>query len=242
MNRFATFGIYLVALIGSFGASPARADNYDICYQQIKKKFGPYTDITWMHKVWECTAKMDEAGQVKKKRPGSSDAAPSAAVETATCDFDTKVGECDATATVAGSGRNGQTYSAQITIKSSAGACSKVVYLLDNLPQTALIQGGDTVVDTLFNARPITQAGVIVSKCTVHQGGKVAARRNDDLKKYGRCLGIRDWMKKLDEEYASSSAVVGNDLDGIKGFVDYFAHDKKNKFWIRRNNLVKKCG
>lgn len=242
MRKSYFFCVLALAATSSLVTGVAKADNYDICYQKIKEQFGPYTDITWMRKVWDCTAKLEEKGG-GDQNAGENTKADWVLTDNANCNFNKKIAECQATATVSSSKRSGQSFMAEITIESSAEACSKVIYRLNNKLKTTLIERGDTARVTLSAKTPITSSDVTVSECGLYENATDTKKREDNVKRYGRCLGDRKWMAKLDEEYVRAEALIsGPTLVDLNEYVTYFARtSQSNEHWIRRKNLIKQC-
>jgi hypothetical protein len=84
----------------------------------------------------------------------------------AECDFDRPLGSCVARITIDSTSGSKKSYSAEATVSSSALSCSKVVYYLDNTPQTTVIRNGTTEPETFFGTKPISKSSVRIKECT----------------------------------------------------------------------------
>lgn len=82
------------------------------------------------------------------------------------CNFDRPIGLCRATISINSTSGSKGNYSAEATVKSSASSCSKVVYFLDNTPQTIVIKNGNTSDESFFGTKPITKKSVQIKRCT----------------------------------------------------------------------------
>ncbi|MBY3151316.1 hypothetical protein HFO56_02805 [Rhizobium laguerreae] len=151
--------IGLAMVASPFAAVPAAADNYDICYKKIEREFGPYTDINWMTKVWDCTAELD--GRSKKPKQ--------AAKATGECNFDKRVGSCKGTVRVNSTSGSEGNYAAEITVSSSAPSCSKVEYYLDNTPYQTVLKAANSSGESVYGTSPISKKSFSVDKCTTYE-------------------------------------------------------------------------
>ncbi|MER8825970.1 hypothetical protein NKH73_03400 [Mesorhizobium sp. M0938] len=76
--RIATLVKCFAIAFALFLANQAIASaNYDKCYRKIEAKYGEYTDITWMQKVWKCTEEADQADADAMRDSSSKSAKPS---------------------------------------------------------------------------------------------------------------------------------------------------------------------
>lgn len=102
----------------------------------------------------------------------------------AECDFDKPISGCRATITIDSTSGSKGSYSAEITVKSSAGSCSKVEYYLDNTPQTAIIRSAKLEQESLFGTKPIKKSDISVSRCTKYAEleGSSGSSKQDDSK------------------------------------------------------------
>lgn len=99
-------------------------------------------------------------------------AEPSAAQD---CNFDKAVGVCTATISIDRSGGSKPSYSAEITIRSSASACSKVEWYLDSTSHRTVLGNSSSDTDSVFGTNPITKANFKIQSCTVFERGKSSA-------------------------------------------------------------------
>ncbi|TBY80637.1 hypothetical protein [Rhizobium leguminosarum] len=104
----------------------------------------------------------------------------------AQCDFDKPVGACRAAITVDSTSGSKKSYSAEVTVRSSAGTCSKVEYFLDNTLQTTVIRSGGAEQESLFGTKPITNKSISIQKCTSYAsvgdratGGKTTGSKGE---------------------------------------------------------------
>jgi hypothetical protein len=67
---------------------------------------------------------------------------------------------------VESAGGSAGSYSAEITIRSSEGQCSKVEYVLNNTPQTSLIRSNGAEQESIFGTNPLQDGDIVVTKCT----------------------------------------------------------------------------
>lgn len=240
MKKFFLFSAWIMTIAMAGPASADRKQDFDICYKRTEKELGPRSDFNWLQKVWDC-AKERGLTSLEEKFPSMMKASKPDAAESTSCDFEKKIGECHGTVDVAAPDISSQGAGVEIIINSSAGACSKVTYRLLGADQTTFVHRAEAAREKVFASRPISQDDVVVTECEQYEAGGAPVISKNDVMKYGLCLGNPDWMKKLDEEYATASAVIGNDVFTIAEFVEYFSNDKTNKFWIKRSKLVQKC-
>jgi hypothetical protein len=159
-NGVCKFLIGLALAVSPFAVTPAAADSYDICYKKIKREFGPYTDITWMEKVWHCSAVMD--GRIKEEPEKQ-------AKTTGECNFDKRIGSCKGTIRVDSTSGSKGNYAAEITVSSSAPSCSKVEYYLDSTPYTTVLKAGSSSGESVFGTSKITKKNFSVDKCSTYE-------------------------------------------------------------------------
>jgi hypothetical protein len=139
-------------------AFPAAADDYDRCYKKIEREFGPYTDITWMEKVWQCTGALAKPDGEQTRE----------AKTTGDCNFDKRVGSCRGTIRVNSTSGSKGNYAAEITVSSSAPSCSKVEYYLDSTPHTTILKAGSSSGESVFGTSKISKKSFSVEKCTTY--------------------------------------------------------------------------
>ncbi|WP_283195097.1 hypothetical protein [Rhizobium sp. AN80A] len=101
----------------------------------------------------------------------------SPAIAFAECNFDKPVGSCRATISIDSTSGSKGSYSAEVTVKTSASSCSKVEYFLDNTPQTTVIKSGNTEDESLFGTRPITKKSLQVKRCTQYASKEAERKR-----------------------------------------------------------------
>lgn len=83
----------------------------------------------------------------------------------AECDFGKPLGLCRATISIDSTSGSKGSYSAEVSVRSSAPSCSKVEYFLDNTPQTTVIKNGSSEDESLFGTKPITKKALQIKKC-----------------------------------------------------------------------------
>ncbi|MBP2235249.1 hypothetical protein J2Z31_001741 [Sinorhizobium kostiense] len=88
------------------------------------------------------------------------------------CDFDQPTGACRGSISIDSVSGSKGSYSAELTVKSSAGSCSKVEYYLDNTPQVTVIRNAGSESESVFGTRPITRKSLAVKKCTSYAKSK----------------------------------------------------------------------
>ena len=86
----------------------------------------------------------------------------------AECDFDKPVGRCEGSISVDSSGGSKPSFSAEITVKSTAPQCSKVAYFLDNTPHTTVLRNSSSDGESLSSTKPISKKNITVEKCTTY--------------------------------------------------------------------------
>ncbi|APO75249.1 hypothetical protein AM571_CH02440 [Rhizobium etli 8C-3] len=99
----------------------------------------------------------------------------------ADCNFDKPIGGCRATISIDSISGSKGSYSAEVTVKSSAGACSKVEYFLDNTPQTTVIRSGSSEPESLFGTKPITKKSILIRKCTSYANANAGKDNAGDV-------------------------------------------------------------
>lgn len=87
-------------------------------------------------------------------------------VAMAECDFDEAVGSCSASISIDSTSGSKGSYSAEATVRSSAGSCSKVEYYLDNTSHTTVIKNGSSTDESFFGQKPISKKSIQIKKCT----------------------------------------------------------------------------
>jgi len=94
---------------------------------------------------------------------------PLAPAFAADCNFNKPVGSCSANIQVLSSGGSKPSFKAEINITTSAASCSKVEYLLDNTPQTALLRQSNSDQESVFGTKPIDGKSFQIVKCTAYE-------------------------------------------------------------------------
>lgn len=150
--------IGMAIALSPFSAAHAGVEDYDRCYKKIEREFGPYTDITWMRKVWECTGATAKGAKEAEKSTKT----------TGECNFDKRVGSCTGTIRVNNTSGSKGNYAAEITVSSSAPSCSKVEYYLDNTPHTTVLKAGNSSGESVYGTSPISRKSFSVDKCTTY--------------------------------------------------------------------------
>lgn len=84
----------------------------------------------------------------------------------ADCDFLKPTGACSATITIDSAGGSHPSFSAEITIRSSARSCSKVEYFLDQTPHSTILKKSSSEEESLFSTNRIGKKNIKVAKCT----------------------------------------------------------------------------
>lgn len=103
--------------------------------------------------------------------------------EVSACDFDQPTGACRGSIRIDSVSGSKESYSAEITVSSSAGSCSKVEYYLDSTPQVTIIRNAISESESLFGTKPITKKSIAVKKCTSYAKSK--ERRGNDKQAAG---------------------------------------------------------
>ena len=86
----------------------------------------------------------------------------------AECDFAKPIGACQARIIIDSTSGSKSSYSAEVTVRSSASSCSKVEYFLENTPHTTVIRRGNTEAESLFGTHAISKKSIKVQKCTAY--------------------------------------------------------------------------
>ncbi|MCZ7860976.1 hypothetical protein O9X98_06120 [Agrobacterium salinitolerans] len=100
------------------------------------------------------------------------------AAAAAECDFAQPVGSCRASISIDSTSGSKGSYSAEATVRSSAGSCSKVEYFLDNTPQTTVIKNGTTADESFFGTKPISKKSIQIKKCTQFASKDAKGKKN----------------------------------------------------------------
>lgn len=103
----------------------------------------------------------------------------------AECSFDQPAGTCTGTVKLLSSGGSKPSFSAEVEITSSAGACSKVEYYVQSTPNTAIIRSDGVEHESLYSTSPITRKDMKVTRCTAYVdsgSGKQNAAENAGAK------------------------------------------------------------
>lgn len=149
-------------------ASPAFCtDWYKICYKQIESQYGPYTDINWMRKVWDCTEKHQIADGEVGTVPDQPNGPPVRKAKG--CNFDKPTGACVGSIKIISTSGSKPSYSTEIRVTSSSGACSKVEYFVDGRPYTSVLRADGVENESLFGTSPIKMKNIEVTGCTAYE-------------------------------------------------------------------------
>lgn len=89
----------------------------------------------------------------------------------ADCNFDRAVGTCEGNVHLVRTGGSAPSFSAELEIKSSAGACSKVEYRIGSNPFTSIIRSSGQEYESLFGTKPVRTEDIEVLHCTAYEGG-----------------------------------------------------------------------
>lgn len=135
-------------------------------------------------------------------------------IAAAECDFYTPTGQCQATIQLLSTGGSKPSYTAEISVRSSASSCSKVEYYLDNTPHTTVLGNRNSTQESLFGTKPITRKGIEVAGCTVY--AEISGGHAKDI---GTSLLNGTWAGPLPIVIAGQykrnlSAVVSLKVDG----------------------------
>lgn len=86
----------------------------------------------------------------------------------AECDFQKPIGGCQARITIDSTSGSKGSYSAEVTVRSSAPSCSKVEYFIDNTPHTTVLKNKNSEEESLFGTEKITKRSIDVRNCTAY--------------------------------------------------------------------------
>ncbi|MCS4089298.1 hypothetical protein [Rhizobium sp. BK176] len=127
---------------------------------------------------------------------------PSTSYSASDCDFDKPIGSCTATIDLLSSGGSRPSFSAEISINSSASSCSKVEYFLDSTPQTTILRAGSSGQESLFGTTPITKDTIKVERCTAYENQANGSSEDAQSVKVAKALAGR-WVSKRsgDDDY-----------------------------------------
>lgn len=160
------------------------------------------------------------------------------------CNFDKRVGSCTGTIKIISTAGSAKSHSAEISITSSAGSCSKVEYYLNNTPQVAIIRSSGIEHESVFGTKPIKKSDIRVIQCTAYEGsGAASAITPERRARYGRCASDPKMVAELDRQYGNINAMISSEtLGAMKEMQDYFASDNQdNPKWIRRQQILAQC-
>lgn len=101
---------------------------------------------------------------------------PAAAIA-ADCNYDKPINACQARIDINSAGGSKPSFWAEITVSSNAPTCSKVEYLLDNTPHTALLRGSNSDGESLSGTKAITRQSIRVQRCTAYEDRELVAKR-----------------------------------------------------------------
>lgn len=97
----------------------------------------------------------------------------------AECDFQKPIGSCNARITIDSVSGSKGSYSAEVTVRSSAPSCSKVEYLIDNTPHTTVLKNKNSEAESLFGTEKITKRSIDIQKCTAYADARENNRTDD---------------------------------------------------------------
>lgn len=97
----------------------------------------------------------------------------------AECDFQKPIGGCNARITIDNVSGSQGSYSAEVTVRSSAPSCSKVEYFIDNTPHTTVLRNKSSEAESLFGTEKITKRSIDIQKCTAYANTRENSRTND---------------------------------------------------------------
>ena len=87
----------------------------------------------------------------------------------AECNFDKAIGSCRGSIKLVSSGGAKPSFNAEIEITSSTGACSKIEYVVQSTPYTAIVRSDGVEHESLFGTSPIRASDIKVSKCLAYK-------------------------------------------------------------------------
>lgn len=93
----------------------------------------------------------------------------------AACDFDKPIGSCEGSVTILSTAGSAPSFSTELQISSSAGACSKVEYRIDSMPVTSIIRSSGQEHESLFGTKPLTSGDIEVLDCTAYEGAPASS-------------------------------------------------------------------
>lgn len=164
-SKYVIILFFIIPIFITLYPLQSKADAYNECYKQIESQYGPYTDISWMRKVWACTECKQMPSTCAKE--SSADNGQNGRKQPFECDFEKRVGSCQAQIQIVGTSGSKGSYSAEIVVRSSAPACSKVDYHLDNTPQRTILRSTNSQEESVFGTKPISQKNFEVTGCAV---------------------------------------------------------------------------
>jgi hypothetical protein len=138
-----------------------------------------------------------------------------AAATAAECDFDKPIGGCTANINILIASGSKPNYRAEISVRSSAPACSKVEWYLDSTPHSTILKSKNSDTDSVFGTSPITQKSISVQRCTIYaeKDGQGSAKT---LARYGSCAGNAEARAILDSYDSGPGATVASSLSGMR--------------------------
>ncbi|WP_379069409.1 hypothetical protein ACHMW4_03855 [Mesorhizobium sp. UC22_110] len=89
----------------------------------------------------------------------------------AECNFDKPVGKCIGSISVDSTSGSKPSFSAEITVSSTASACSKVEWYLDGTPYQTILKSTNSDSDSVHGTKPITRKSFSSIKCMTYEGG-----------------------------------------------------------------------
>ncbi|MFK4771508.1 hypothetical protein [Rhizobium sp. ZW T2_16] len=89
----------------------------------------------------------------------------------AQCKFEKPTGGCVGRIEILKSGGSKPSYSAELKVTSSAGACSKVEFYVNSTPYTSIIRSSGVENESLSGTSPIKKSDIKVRKCTSYDEG-----------------------------------------------------------------------
>ncbi len=145
----------------------------------------------------------------------------------AECDFDTPTGSCSGSVKLLSSGGAKPSFSAEIEITSSAGACSKVEYSVNATPYTSVIRDTGSERESLFGSNPIHRTDIEVSKCTAYEKTSSGSQRQSaDAASHISVDGTWYSIDDLGESGTHESMLTITENNG-----KIFANEKMVAYW-----------
>lgn len=133
----------------------------------------------------------------------------------ADCDFDKPIGGCQARITIDSKAGSNGSYSAEVTVQSSAPSCSKVQFFIDNTPHTTVIKSGNIEGESVFGTRPISEKNLRILNCTAFVDRAVlnSPERQELVRRFGGCADDPQARQKID--------AYNNDGSSLDSLIDF---------------------